>query len=304
MNTPISVPVNCGLEGRFRLIVRDGETGRVTKDTGWFKNLILDQGLNEYGTSANISAFCRVGTSNVAPANSQTALVAQVASTSTVEQATAGNSGAPPYYGWTRTRYRFGIGVAAGNLSEVGVGSAAVTGLFSRALIVDGGGTPVTVTVLPTEVLDVWYELRMYPDATDRVFQIQIGPVLHDCTLRAANITTFQITQDNQGSFARGYQAGLHQAYLYSGAIGPITGAPSTTISSSLPVQATDPYSNNSYRRATKYTWGLAFTGSVRCMHFRRAPIQAQMEFTPPINKTNLNTLELTARITWARYVP
>jgi hypothetical protein len=295
----------CGLAGRFRLIVRDGSTMEVTKDTGWFNNLILDQGLNEYA-SPFIHEYCRVGTSNVAPNTAQTALVAQVAATNDKQEYLSGNGGAPTYYGWTRTRFRFSIGAAAGNLSEVGIGKAATTGLFSRALIVDGGGSPVTVTVLPTEVLDVWYELRMYVDLSDRVFQLQIGPVLHDCVLRAANVNTFQTPANNSTSFAQGYTTS-QRCTLYSGALGAITGQPATSIASTNISGTVQAYSNNSYRRATQFTWGInqpTSAASVRCAHLHNSPIQCQVEFTPPIAKTTTNTLTLTFRMTWARYVP
>ena len=295
---------NVGLRGRFRLIARDGETMQVTKDTGWFDNLILDQGLNLFADSF-ITQFVQVGTSNVAPAVGQTALVARVAGTSTIEEALSGNAGTPPnYYGWTRTRYRFGVGVAAGNLSEVGASVGTNSGLFSRALIVDGGGVPTTITVLPTEVLDVWYELRMYPDPTDRIFQLQVGPTLHDCVLRPARINSFQSSILTSGSFARGFNTNASMA-LYTGALAAITGVPTGLINSSSVTGAVQAYSSNSYRRAIKYTWGLSIAGSARCaVTGTNWPVSFQCEFTPPIPKTNLNTLELTFRMGWNRHVP
>lgn len=293
-----------GLAGRFRLIVRDGDTMEVTKDTGWFNNLILDQGLNLYGSNPNghISQFCQVGTSNVAPNVTQTALVARVAGTSDMQESIAGNSGVAPYYGWVRSRYRFAVGAAAGNLSEVGVSGQTNAELFSRALIVDGGGSPTTITVLPTEVLDVWYELRMYPDPVDKIFQLQVGPTLHDCVLRPANIGSFQMPATNAGSFARGFYAG-GQLSCYSGAIGAITSSPSGFMFNAHS-SAVQPYSSNSYRRAIQYTYGLSSTGNIRSVATGQWPAAFQCEFTPVIPKTNTNTLTLTFRVGWNRHVP
>jgi hypothetical protein len=121
-------------------------TKRVVAD--WFPNLILDQGLNQLGgigaTSQTLQA-AQVGTGTTDPAESQTALASYLVGTSTATSTTSGTSGSPYYYTFIRRTYRFSQGAAAGNLTEVGVGTQAATGgLFSRALILDGSGQSIT----------------------------------------------------------------------------------------------------------------------------------------------------------------
>ncbi|KAK6697116.1 hypothetical protein SNK04_014381 [Fusarium graminearum] len=94
---------------------------------------------NAIGNSLTLAA-CRVGTGSTAPAVTDTALANQVATTTTVSARTSGVQATTPYFGWFRSTYRFAPSGTAQNLAEVGVATLATGGLFSRALIVDGGG--------------------------------------------------------------------------------------------------------------------------------------------------------------------
>ena len=148
--------------GWFKIeATRPDGTRRVLAD--WFPNLILNGGLDRMGANPDYLSWCQVGSGSTAPVAAQTALVNRIAGTSTQQNNVSGAQASAPYYGWYRRTYRFAQGVAAGNLSEVGVGWATSGSLFSRALILDGGGSPTTITVLSDEVLDVTYELRRYP---------------------------------------------------------------------------------------------------------------------------------------------
>ena len=150
------------LAGFYKLVATNskGQT-RVVAD--WFCNLILDAGLNRLGTGGIIDRIS-VGSGNSTPTAGQTALDTLVATTTTAvgggvnSYDSVGNT-----YAFSRSTYRFATGVATGNLTEVGAGWSG--GLFSRALIKDGGGVPTTVTILSDETLDVIYELRVYVPA-------------------------------------------------------------------------------------------------------------------------------------------
>jgi hypothetical protein len=184
MNDPI-VTFHSQIRGRYRLRA-SLEDGTVTKDTGWFDNLILDQGLNQIGQSTNsgvsfgepiLWAVGCVGTGTTAPTTADTQLEAWLASAGNYSGYTrTWVTGAEPYWKCIHT-FRFGTGAAAGNLTEVGVGDTHYdgTGLFSRALIVDGGGSPTTLTVTASEILDLTYEFRVYPDTTTRIQVLNIG---------------------------------------------------------------------------------------------------------------------------------
>lgn len=158
----MQVPVNqfAGVEGHFTLFINreDGSRDQVAD----FKNLILDVGLDAAMTAGSLDAqmlACRVGGGSTPPAVTQTTLVNHIGSTTGQYQARAFSFSSPVA---TRTTYfRFGAGAAAGNLSEVGVAPAASGNMWSRALILDTLGQPTTITVLPTETLDVVYTLRL-----------------------------------------------------------------------------------------------------------------------------------------------
>lgn len=147
----------------FKLIVHKGNPEQPTKETPMFHNLVLDAGLDRLSVGSAIGRVC-VGSGNSTPVVTQTSLDAFIASTTTTQGSDAGGKQiiTEPYYYWARRTYRFGEGVAAGNLSEIGLGWTN-TNLFNRALIKDASGNPTTITVLADEFLDVVVELRFYP---------------------------------------------------------------------------------------------------------------------------------------------
>jgi len=295
-------PVIGSLAGRFKMeaIKLDG-TRRLVAD--WFDNLILDQGLNRLGTGPVIS-YVHVGSGATAPVAANTAMQTFVAATNTqTTGAVDGTQPTPPYYGWRRWVFRFPAGAAAGNLSEVGVGWATGANLFSRALILDGVGVPTTKTVLSDEYLDVTYELRLYPPTVDQTFQLTIGGIVYDFTLRAANVTsnnwhvntlasTFGV--DNNGAFSMN---------PYPGPIGTITQLPSGSAAAggSLILNA---YSNNSLKRTGKFTFGLTagnVPGGIGAFSLT-SPIGAfQVGVTPVIPKDATKVFTMDVEYTWAR---
>lgn len=304
MNKPIDI--KAGLEGYYRIVKRDAETMEVTQDTGWFSNLILDNGLNKF-TMDNVATVCAVGTGSTPPVASQTGLQALVGSTTSVQEGVQGTKTPSPYYGWARRRYRFAQGVATGNLSEVGIGIA-TNNLFSRALIVDGSGNPITITVLPTEVLDVWYELRVYLNEADVNFQIQIGAVLHDCVLRPSDIASQWLTDNFQDGVFTGFDMNYIRGIVGDGPLGSITqGVPGSLYFANSSLCTILPYINNSYYRDTRSVWGLNegnVPGGVDWGLFRSNIGDFKVSFVPPIAKDGTKALTLTFRFSWARHTP
>jgi hypothetical protein len=180
------------IAGWYKLEARKLD-GRIRPLTGWFPNLITNKGLDLLGLGDGhfVLGTCAVGTGNTAPAVTDTALVALVTSTTNAISRSQANQGSAPYYGALTTTWQFPTGAAAGNLAEVGVGSTA-TSLFSRALILDGGGAPTTITVLSNEALNVTYVAQMYPPTADVTGVIALGGSNYNYTLRAANVTASQ----------------------------------------------------------------------------------------------------------------
>src|SRR6056297_451272 len=307
------LPVQVGVAGKFRLQVYRPD-GRCRHDTGWFDNIVNDAGLNLMGTGSYLD-FCQVGSGSATPVAGDTALGTYVAGTGTAGPGgtTQSAEGTAPYFGATTKQYRFAAGDAAGNLSEVGIGTAASGGtLFSRALILDGGGSPTTITVLADDFLDVTYQIQsvpptsviVVPDVTDS------GPAgtVHAITLRAANVTSVGGgTTPGWANFGQSVAllSSIGSSLLaYDGAIGAITGEPSGTSDGGSPSNTA--YSNNSLERLATATWGLDdgnFGSGIKSIRyvFRSGGGTWQAEFDPVISKTNTDTLNIDLSVSWTR---
>lgn len=281
-------------------------TRRVAAE--WFPNLITDGGLERMATTSDWLTWCQVGSGSTAPANNNTSLVSHVAGTSTIQTTNVGAQSAEPYYTQRTNTYRFAEGVAAGNLSEVGVGWDSTDSLFSRALILDGDGIPTTITILSDEVLDVTYEFRMYPRTTDVTgsvtFTGNIGGT-YDWTMRAANVTTGNIfgwSIDMTSGESMGGAIGSF-SNAYTGTIGAITGQPSGTAATltSTTVQA---YSAGSLERRFNIVFDLNngnLTGGIRSIKKRMGVGTFQVQFDPAIPKTLNDRLTLVFYHSWGR---
>ena len=128
-----------------------------------------------------------------------------------------------PYYRWAKVTWRFGQGVAAGNISEVGLGWGN-SNLWNRALIKDANGNPTTITVLSDEYLDVVSEIRDYPTlSSSGSFNLldKTGAIINTYTVLGSpylqqSSTTFQ-------------KIGADYLYVYSGVKNDaVTSAPTT----------------------------------------------------------------------------
>jgi hypothetical protein len=299
------------MKGQFRLIVRTAE-GNVRRDTGWFDNLILDSGLNKMGTATPISGAA-IGTDATAPNVADTGLIAQAKWTTTlVGSVTKSNAGSSPYAASAVWTYRFAIGDLNGNYAEVGVGWATGSNMFSRALILDGGGSPTTITVGATEQLDVMYTLKFYPPLVDTSQSIVIDGNTTTVTGRASYVTSTSYWSPNctyppQASSSGG---GVSCA-VTDGVLGAIT-ATITGTNSYCDGASTAAYSNGSYTRTCTYTFSLTagnVTGGIDACYMHWAALGSgpamgsfQYGFSVPIAKDNTKTLALSFSIAWARH--
>lgn len=319
-----AVNLRCGCAGRFVAIkaVRMDDAGNVISErhlAGPFNNLITDQGLERMGANGNYLQYCQVGSGNTPPVDADTTLetyVAGVAANTSASVSSAGAQPTPPYYGWVRIFYQFSPGVATGNLSEIGIGWAASgSTLYSRALILDSGGTPTTITVLADEYLQVTYEWRIYPPLSDVTGTINISGVPYNYTVRASVVTT------TQGQFNMGWGPGAvggfvipgypptavapSATYIFTdGNIGSITAGPGGTSAGGSVSVSTSAYSGGSLQRDISLTWGIGTTGNIRSVKYAFL-IGAcfQVEYDPIIPKTSSNTLTLSYRISWDRAI-
>lgn len=285
-----------GMGGFFKLVAtRPDGTQRVLAD--WFPNLILDAGLNRIG-SGGIISYCQVGTGSTAPTNSDVALVNRIGSTASQTVTNTGAQASAPYYGYHRMTFRFAAGVATGNLSEVGVGWASSGSLFSRALILDGGGAPTTITVLADEVLDVTYELRTYPPLVDVTGSVNISGVTYNYTLRASTVQSWATS-----NYAASGLANAASLSFFTGSIGAITAAPSGT-STTGGSCTWDAYANNSLQRSFNSVSGLTtgnLAGGVKSIAVATPLGNYQLEFDVALPKDATRVLNLRLNVSWAR---
>lgn len=296
------------MRGRYKLeAVKADGSGRTRVLADWFPNLITDTGLNRIGTNS-VWSYIHVGTSATAPDVSQSALLGWVGSTNNrpfAEVVSAGNTDYyGDYYGYRQDRWRFNPGEADGVLAEVGLsGAASNTNLFSRALILDGAGSPTTVTVLADEYLDVTYRLECYANYTF-VDGMQSGVAItnvgtRDITIRAAEIGNANYWGTSLGGVVA---AGANAITVYSGSLGAISGSPSGTAAIMTgPINAA--YSNNSLERGISGTFGLTVANFThKSLRFLWNYGAYQMEMNTGIAKSSSQTMSYQAKISWGRY--
>lgn len=159
----------------WRLVNRQGKEVRG----GEGPNLILDQGLDliattdvyrelqNDGTSGVVTlfsliAYCAVGTDSSSPTTSDTGLGSEVARTAAKFSNDTIARPADGVYQLTRN-VEFDYDEANGNLTEWGFSPSSSVGsnLFNRALFLDSGGSPDTVTKTDEEKLRITYTLEV-----------------------------------------------------------------------------------------------------------------------------------------------
>lgn len=302
-----------GLKGRYQLVVSSEARGsRVVAE---FDNIILNQGLDRIATGG-CASHCHIGTGTTTPSASQTGLVSFSAATSdliTIADIQSYVPGATPYTELIRN-YRFAMGVAVGTFAEVGIAWASSgSNLFSRALILDGGGSPTTITILSDETLDVKYIFRLYSPTTDVTGSVVIGGTTFNYTIRASEIDSASNGWSPATFLDQGIGPGLSAAAIKifpaSSTLGSTTGAPSGTFETNT-TRTADTYTNGTYTRAIEGIWDLTKnpSGGVKTALFAfssssgaAAGCSMQMGFDAAIPKDNTKTLKLKASVTWAR---
>lgn len=305
--------VNIKVMGLYKILatrtVNGKKTTRIAAD--WFPNLITNLGLDKMANTVNWLAYCHVGSGNTTPQYTDTSLVALIAASNTRQVIEHGTDNTGTYYTWNRYTYRFAEGTAAGNLSEVGVGSADTGAvLFSRALILDELEAPTTITILSDETLDVVYEVRFYPKIIDSTGQViftgNIGGT-YDWTMRSAGCgsTTYWrlYNATNSGVAMNNYHNAATPVYtVLDGAIGAITAFPSGD--NSVVEKAVSTYVVGEYKLTHTLTAGLSagnFAGGIKSFRFSTGCGNLQGEFTPTIPKTANDILSFNIEYSWGR---
>jgi hypothetical protein len=315
-----------GLKGRFRL---EKKINGIITWQSEFDNLITDFGLNWLGgrqLDANIpgsnndwGSRCCLGTGTSLPDETQDALEAYVADTSsrTLERSVEATS---PYKSSLVRSYIFEPGVFGANpvtLYEIGIGPA-IGGvfLFARQRIKDSGNNLIPLTVLPQETLTVYYELQSYPDITDKVSVITVGTPTGnlDVTVtvrpRRVGSSTWWIATANMQIFATYNDSSNDPTSLgeSSFSLGDVTQDPSgTSNSGGYTRDAVEDYVSNSFQIKGKAIFNQNqgnFTDEfVRGLRWSTRWGAYQASFVPFIPKRNVDQLEISITENWQRYI-
>ena len=293
----MNLNIHTGLGARFKLQVRKAGTNEVTKESAWSDNIVLDTGLARMSVGMWIDRCC-VGTGNSIPVATQVALDNFLASTTTTTNKVMSlQTVATPYYKKITQKWSFGIGVAAGNISEIGLGWGN-SNLWDRALVKDTNGSPTTITVLSDEYLDVFSELRFYPKATvEGTFNLldKMGAI--KSTHNYIGVPYLRISLDGGYSKLGFSVVDLHSGDMETSPTSPPGGtlAPST-------LQNTYPTATSVQCVATQDLNRANF--SHRSLSFVINPLGAmfKMQIDPPITKTDLQVMTYTIKMSWGRY--
>lgn len=288
------IDIKIGMRGRYKLAVK--KNGDTVRETSWFDNLITNQGMNLITTSNSALNFCQVGSSSAAPAFSDVALGSRIAGVSSATY--VGTIDTTDRYAVISNTYTFPGGSAAGNIAEVGVGTAATGNvLFSRALVLDSVGNPTTITVLPDEDLVVVYQLWIRQPTED--FTSIVGD--KTLTIRACSVNSIA-SKGWRGNNGAGLQlVGRGETVAYTGAIDDITSSPSGTSATTTSV-AQDAYVADSHTRVSRITWGTTLANfAILSFSWGFGPTYWQAQLSSPITKNNTQTLRLGVRLTWSR---
>lgn len=305
----MQINTNYGIEGYFRLVVRKANTGNIVKDTGLFKNIITNYGMNFIAGTTGVFNGCTVGSGTTPESVTDVGIQTFVARTNTTapggDPTNSVGSTVEPYYSKMTATWRFAQGVAVGNISEVGVIANYVAPnyqLWSRTLIKDSSGNPVTITVLADEILDVYYEARIYLQSTATTGSITILGNSYSYRILSAALTS----SIHGRIFSRGF--GFRTDNTATVANGPLGPAPDYQTSGSVlgtrNSAAGVAYVNDSYSISCIYTFspGTA-TGDMRSFRITMTtlgPLFA-LELTPAFTKISTVEVKVTHVVTWAR---
>lgn len=288
-------------EGFISLAV--GKTVDTPRYKTEFKNLIVDQGLNNEASTPinNLVTKCKVGSSSDIPTTSDNVLGQQVGSYTPVITSTYNHSsGNPVWYTYGRFTYTFPVGDVTGDLREIGFFDSS-DNMFSRALLKDGAGNLTTVTVLADEQLFVTYEVRKYPVESDQTgtFILAINGVdtSFTYTARPALINTNTSSNYWHGSHQLGVDNNV-VAYE-SQTLGTVTGTPiGTAVAGSGTI---DTYVADSFKSTLNCVFDPSvanFTNGIGSMMLCNG---FQVSFDPAIPKTSDRRLVLPLSTVYSR---
>jgi len=289
-----------GLDGEYKIVVKRNDT--IHYESDWFKNLILDNGLNYLGSNGTVEAnlYCRVGSGTAPVTPTQLNLGSQLA----YAQYSTGDSqnlGIDEGYASLLTyQYNFEQGSIITTVTEAGVGWEQTDNtLFSRVLL------PTPIALTSVDQLIMYYRVRIEPPLSDVTGTLTIGSTNYDFTSRVALVESFgeSLVTLTPNFFSK---INIVQSYDDTAELGPITEnltASGGGVEASSYVYQT--YITDSKTRTTTVTYFPSisnYTGGILGFRMQNAELfHWQMLLDAPIPKTNLELFTITFRFGWDR---
>lgn len=314
-NNSITIPVKVKVGGIFTLRVY--RNGQLRQTVGPFDNLVLNQGLDILcggqipgDSSTNfVMNYVDVGTGTNTPTISDTTLQSPLGNVQILSsQGGATYVAGPPAYHTVTYVYTYPLGALVGNISEIGVGGSS-TGynppiprpfhLFSRALIVDGGGSPTVVSLTSADQLVVTYEVRRYLDLTTNTGSVTISSVNYATQTQIYAVNSAFSSPAAQPPYSVSYFGAYTTQTLVTPTTATIPGSGVLRGSSDM---SFDSYANGSFFRTCSAVlspsgWTSSI-GSISLSLWGRW----QIVMTPVIPKTADNALTLHFSFSFTQY--
>lgn len=319
--------MNLGIAGEVRLVVERPD-GTIKADTGFNKNMILNQGLDFIGGQGGtaMGAYCVIGAGNSAPLATQTQLDSYVST-----QQRGGSSDNRTYiddgsgiFKVSQTNVYEFVGLNNVNVSELGLVSYTTPAtsyyyLCTRALVKNNAGEAMTLTILQGEVLRVYYKLWMVFSTSDTIRTINVSdgkgndvPYNTICRLGWVN------NSGASNSYTAGNKIQADNGGVYRDAVGVYSGEISDNILSGPTLGllfngntsrvVLTPYVVGSYKRVLNYIFQAGeANGSIRALSINTYLGFWQIRYGTvsgdnPIIKTDKERLTLPIEFSWGRY--
>lgn len=302
--------------GEYTIRKYKADTDELVQQIGPFHNLLTDSCLEQWGSGSAFD-YCVVGSGTATPTVADTALGSYVAHTDNIPSGSAVlyDTVGPDYWGQRSGTYRFEAGTATGTLAEVGMcfgDPPSSYTLTSHARIVDGGGSPTTITVLSDEYLDVTFTLRAYPTTSDSIQTVVISGVNYTFTSRLLSAGATGVGPFNSSFTLSGASACTGDDAVTPPALAAITATailnPGYSAFSWL---ASSPYVASSKTRQATLNAGLTelnFDYGIRGLTVESSTgsgitdFKYQTTISPGIPKDNTKVLSFGLKYSWGRY--
>lgn len=284
--------------------------GKVIRESPMQPNLLTNAGFNYLGAGNGYASgmYAGVGTGSTAPAATDIALVAEVATTRPFQGTTSSGyvaiGGAVTQdYHWRRIIFTFLETQGNGNLTEFGTFSGP---MLARQLLKDVGGIPTTIIKTSADQLQVTYEYRCYPPLNDTVlnaFAISGDAITSNITIRAQNAssTWFNPLADSPSAFGGG---SVHE----DSTLTVRTSSSASTPNASASSQVFSVYTNGNFYidETIKYEPGVANfptgIGLLKLYVYSGGNSLYQASLATKIPKTSVKRTTIVIRRSWARF--